>query len=103
MNIIFIGSGMMGRSIAHDLCKNSNFDNIIIADKDDETLRFSKKFLGENNLDFVVLNVENKNEVKRHFQNIDIAVYAIVYRFNYDFASIAIEKKTHFIDIGGNN
>jgi lysine 6-dehydrogenase len=103
MNIIVIGSGLMGRAIAHDLCKHSNFDNITIADKDDETLQSAESFLEGNNIDFVGLNVEDTNEVKKHFQNIDIAISAIPYRFNYDLARIAIETKTHFLDLGGNN
>jgi len=103
MNIIVIGSGMMGRAIAHDLCKHSNFDNITITDKDNEKLRSTKKFLEGNNIDFVRFNAKNKSEVKKHFQNIDIAISAIPYRFNYDLARIAIETKTHFLDLGGNN
>ena len=103
MNIIVIGSGMMGRAIAYDLCKHSNFDNITIADKNEETLRSAKKFLKGNNINFTGLNVKDKNEVKKHFQNIDVAVSAIPYRFNYDLARIAIETKTHFLDLGGNN
>ena len=103
MKILIIGSGLMGRAIAHDLCKHSNFGNVTIADKDDETLRSAKKFLEANNIDFASLNVEDTNEVKKHFQNIDIAISAIPYKFNYDLARIAIETKTHFLDLGGNN
>lgn len=103
MNILVIGSGMMGRAIAHDLCKHSNFDTITIADKDDETLRSAENFLEGNNIDFASFNVKDTNEVKKHFQNIDIVISAIPYRFNYDLARIAIETKTHFLDLGGNN
>jgi len=103
MKITVLGAGMMGRAIAYDLCKHSNFDNITIADKNDETLQSAEKFLERNNIDFTRLNVENKNEVKKHFQNTDIAVSAIPYRFNYYLARIAIETKTHFLDLGGNN
>ena len=103
MKILVIGSGMMGRAIAHDLCKHSNFDNITIADKDDETLQSAKKFLEGKNIGFVNLNVKDANEIKKHFQNIDIAISAIPYKLNYDLARIAIETKTHFLDLGGNN
>ncbi|EMR74390.1 saccharopine dehydrogenase-like oxidoreductase [Thermoplasmatales archaeon SCGC AB-539-N05] len=103
MKIIVLGAGMMGRAIAYDLDRYSNFDNITIADKDDETLRSAENFLEGNNIDFTSLNVEDANEVKKHFQNIDITISAVPYRFNYNLAKIAIETKTHFLDLGGNN
>jgi len=37
MKIIVLGAGMMGRAIAYDLCKYSNFESITITDKDRKT------------------------------------------------------------------
>jgi len=103
MKILVIGSGLMGRAIAHDLCKHSNFDNMTIADKDDETLRSAKKFLEGEKIKFLVINVEKADDVKNLFENYDIAISAIPYRFNYELAKMAVETKTHFLDLGGNN
>ena len=103
MNILVIGSGMMGRAIAYDLGTHSNFNNITIVDKDNETLQYAENFLQGKNINFANINVEDTTEVKKNFQNIDIAISAIPYRFNYDLARIAIETKAHFIDLGGNN
>ena len=43
MKIIILGAGMMGRAIAYDLLRYSNFNNITIADRDHKTLQ-SKAF-----------------------------------------------------------
>ena len=103
MKILVLGAGMMGRAIAYDLSKYSNFKDITIADKDKQTIQSAKKFLGDKNLEFTDINVENTNLVKKHFQNFDVAISAVPYRFNYTLARIAVETITHFLDLGGNN
>ena len=103
MKILVLGAGMMGRAIAYDLCKHSNFDNIAVADKDKKTIQSAEKFLERENIDFHILDIEKTNVVKKNFQNYDIAISAVPYKFNYILAKIAIETKTHFLDLGGNN
>ena len=103
MKIIVLGAGMMGRAIAYDLCKFSNFDSVIIADRDRQTLKSAEKFLKGKKIDPLTLDVEKTNDVKKLFQNYDVVISAIPYKFNYALAKIAIETKTHFLDLGGNN
>ncbi|MCX6667814.1 MAG: saccharopine dehydrogenase NADP-binding domain-containing protein [Euryarchaeota archaeon] len=50
MKVIVLGAGMMGRAIAYDLCKHSNFDSIAIADKDKKTISSAEKFLKDIDL-----------------------------------------------------
>jgi lysine 6-dehydrogenase len=103
LNIIVLGSGMMGRAIAYDLLKYSNFDSIAVADKDRKTMKSAKEFLNNKKIDFLTLDVEKTNEVKKYFQKYDVAISAVPYKFNYNLAKAAIEAKTHFLDLGGNN
>jgi len=103
MKVAILGSGMMGRAIAYDLSKYSDFEDIIIVDKDRKTLESAKKFLKTQELNYKVLNVEKSTDLKDFFQEIDIAISAIPYTYNYILAKIAIETKTHFLDLGGNN
>jgi lysine 6-dehydrogenase len=93
----------MGRAIAYDLCKHSNFDSIAIADKDRKTLQSAENFLNKRKIDFLTLDVEKTNEVKKILQSYNIAISAVPYKFNYNLAKITIETKTHFLDLGGNN
>jgi lysine 6-dehydrogenase len=102
MNILILGAGMMGRAIAYDLAKFSNFNKITIVDNDHKTIKSAKDFLNEK-LDFKKIDIKNKSETKKIFQNNNIAISAIPYDFNYFLSKIAIETKTHFIDLGGNN
>lgn len=103
MKIIILGSGMMGRALAYDLYKYSKFESITITDNDKKSLQSAKKSLNLSELDFQTLNVEKTNDVRKCFQEFDMAISAVPYKFNYELAKISIETKTHFLDLGGNN
>ncbi len=103
MNVIVLGSGMMGLAMAYDLSKYSNFNEITITDKDNKTLESAKEFLKNGKIRYSILNVKNSTELKKHFRKYDIAISAIPYKYNYNLAKIAVETKTHFLDLGGNN
>ena len=103
MKIIILGAGMIGRAIAYDLSKYSNFDNITISDRDNQTLYSVKEFLNNLKINLIKIDLENIKIVKKYFKNFDIVVSAVPYKYNYFLAKIAIDTKTHFIDLGGNN
>jgi len=103
MKITVLGAGMMGRAVAFDLEKYSNFSKITVADKDEQTLQSAKFFLKGKKIDFAIINVNDPKDVRKHFQHADIVISAVPYRFNYDMTKIAVETKTHFLDLGGNN
>ena len=103
MNIAILGTGMMGRAIAFDLDKFSDFDKITLCDKDKLSIISAEKFLKDTKVNFSSIDVGNKNRLKTLLNNYDILISAIPYRYNYELARIAIDTKTHFIDLGGNN
>jgi lysine 6-dehydrogenase len=103
MKIIILGSGMMGRALAYDLQKFSNFENITIADSNKKTLESAKKSLNKSKLVFQKLDVEKTRDIQECFNKYDIAISAVPYKYNFKLAKIAIETKTHFLDLGGNN
>ena len=103
MKIVVLGAGLMGRAIAFDLCNFSNFEEIAVVDKDERALKSAKIFLRGKNVTYNILDIEKTEEVKKYLQKYDIAISAIPYYFNYELTQIAIETKTHFLDLGGNN
>jgi lysine 6-dehydrogenase len=103
MNVLVLGAGMMGRAIAYDLSLFSRFEKILIGDKDTQTRNSAKEFLKRTNVDVIPVNADKINEVKNQFQKIDVVISALPYRFNYKLAKMAIQTKTHFVDLGGNN
>lgn len=103
MKILILGAGMMGRTIAFDLNRYSNFINIQLVDKDEKTIQSAKKFLGNKKIEFLKINLKDTNSIKKIFKKHDIAISAVPYKYNFLLAKLAIETKTHFLDLGGNN
>ena len=103
MNVLVLGAGLMGRAIGFDLAVFSSFKKITIVDKDKTILEKAEKFLKNKKIDFDILDVTKLDDVKTFFQKYDVVISAIPYYFNYELSKFAIEEKTHFIDLGGNN
>ena len=103
MDILILGAGMMGRAIAYDLATFSNFSKITLIDNNKKTLDNTKKFLENKDINFKKLDVTNYGQLKKKFEQTDIIVSAIPYNFNYNLTKIAVDARTHFIDLGGNN
>ncbi len=103
MNVLVLGAGMMGRAIAYDLARYSQFDNITLADKDTPTLASAEQFLRNQHISFDVLDINSKEKAKTYFKKYDVVLSAVPYTFNVLLAKVAIETKTHFLDLGGNN
>ena len=103
MKSLVLGAGMMGRAIAYDLHTYSHFDTITVADHDTQTLRSAENFLSQTTVDFMTVSVTNAQQMLRIFQNYDVVISAVPYKFNYHLTQFAIETKTHFLDLGGNN
>lgn len=103
MNILVLGSGMMGQAITFDLYKNSKFDSITISDINKSNLESAKNFLNTEKIIFKVINVKNSAEVKKLFSQNDIVISSIPYQYNLDMTKIAISTNTHLLDLGGNN
>jgi len=103
MNIVVIGSGMMGKAITYDLSKFSNFDKITLIDINKQNLQSAKKFLKGKNIEYLQLDIKKDIKIKKVFKNSDIAISAIPYTFNYNLSKIAIDNHTNFLDLGGNN
>ena len=103
MNIIVIGSGMMGSAIVYDLIKFSNFENIAILDKNIDNLTYAKNFLVDEDIEFFQLDIKKTSQLRDIFDKYDVAISAVPYKYNFNLSKIAVETNTNFLDLGGNN
>ncbi len=103
MDVLILGAGMMGRAIAYDLSHFSNFDNILLGEKDSKTRTSAKRFLQGTRVQVKTFDAERTLEIKKQVQKGDVVISALPYKNNYRLARLAIQAKTHFIDLGGNN
>jgi len=94
---------MMGRAIASDLARHSQYSRIILADKDKTTLQHARTFLKDTTIEYIMMDAANPQQVATAFTEMDVAISAVPYFFNTMLAQEAIRSSTHFIDLGGNN
>ena len=74
MKALVLGAGMMGRAIAYDLCKFSNFDSIVVADSNRNSLKHLKEFLRSENVEYMTLDIEQTDDVKKIFCDVDVII-----------------------------
>jgi lysine 6-dehydrogenase len=103
MNVLILGAGMMGRAIAFDLARFSQFDTIYLGERENKTRASASKFLKKKNVEIVDLDVKVRTKVKHFYNMVDVVISAVPYRCNYMLAKLAVETGKHFIDLGGNN
>jgi len=102
MKILVLGSGWMGRAVAYDIGRFGHGHQIVLADKDPAQLASALKMLG-GVAAIQEVDCEDEEAVRRLFSGYDMAISAVPYRFNAKLASVAVDTKTHFIDLGGNS
>ena len=103
MRILVLGAGMMGRAIAYDLTRRAGIDEIILADRDRTLAEEVADWLRDRRVTPRHLDVSAPRAVREAMLGCAVAVSAVPYFFNLSLARAAIESKTHFCDLGGNN
>ena len=103
MRILVLGTGMMGRAIAYALTRRVGIDEIILADRDRALAEEVADWLRDRRVTPRHLDVSAPRAVREAMQDCVVAVSAVPYFFNLSLAKAAIESKTHFCDLGGNN
>lgn len=103
MNVLVLGAGMMGRAIAYDLDKYSQFDEILLGDRDKQQRISAGQFLKNTHVRLVNLDVNRAATIKQYVKKGDVLISAVPYRYNLTLSSLAIHAQVHFIDLGGNN
>lgn len=103
MKVLVLGAGMMGRAIAYDLDKYSQFDEILVGDRDKQQRLSAGQFLKNTRVRLINLDVDRVTAIKQYLTKGDALISAVPYRYNLTLASLAIHAQIHFIDLGGNN
>ncbi|MEO6589888.1 MAG: saccharopine dehydrogenase C-terminal domain-containing protein, partial [Pyrinomonadaceae bacterium] len=104
MKILVLGAGRMGFGAVYDLVHNSPEVSLVtVADADpakaeDIVNKISSPKLSAVQLD--VCDLEKTSEIMREH---DSVISCVNYWFNAQLSKIAIETKTNFCDLGGNN
>jgi lysine 6-dehydrogenase len=104
MKILVLGAGRMGLGAAYDLAHNSrDVQSITVADIDAGRAQAVADSVKSERLTAAQVDVANREEVVRLMRGHDAAISCVVYHHNLNLARSAIEARTNFCDLGGNN
>ena len=107
MNLLVIGSGMMGSAAAYDMARQDEVDSVTLADNDrqraKEVAARVNRIAGNKKVQAVALDASKEKDAARLMKGHDGALSAVPYRLNLGLAKAAIGAGCHFADLGGNN
>jgi lysine 6-dehydrogenase len=103
MKLLVLGAGLQGSAAAFDLLRNVDVERVGLADRSSERLEQARLRLGDRRLSLHELDVADTERVIELMADYDACLSAVNYWFNVDLTRAAIEARTHFCDLGGNN
>ncbi|MBM7552226.1 saccharopine dehydrogenase family protein [Thalassobacillus pellis] len=101
MKIAVLGSGLMGKEAARDLCQSPGVTKVTLADIDKEKAEKVVKQLDSPILSAASLDAGNEQELGDFISNYDVIINALFYSFNEIVAKKAIDAGVHSVDLGG--
>ncbi|MEA2172737.1 MAG: hypothetical protein QOD00_329 [Blastocatellia bacterium] len=103
MKILVMGAGRMGLGAAYDLAQATDVQDVTVADLDLERARAVVETIGSTRLRPAQVDVADVESVVQLMRGHDAAISCVVYHHNLNLARAAIEARTNFCDLGGNN
>lgn len=104
MKILVLGAGRMGHGAVYDLIHNSPaVETVTVADFDLAKAEAVAAAVGTERVLPFQIDVSDYAEVLALMYNHDSAISCVNYWYNVELSKAAIETKTNFCDLGGNN
>ena len=104
MKIIVLGAGRMGHGAAFDLIRNSpEVAAVTVADFDLSKAESVAAQISSPKLQTKQIDVSNYADAVALMRGHDAAISCVNYWYNLELSKAAIETRTNFCDLGGNN
>ncbi len=104
MKILVLGAGKMGFGAVYDLIHNSpEVKNVTVADFDEAKLVDFAARINSEKLKTAVFNAEDYAGAVQLMRGHDSTISCVNYWYNLALSQAAIEAKSNFCDLGGNN
>jgi lysine 6-dehydrogenase len=104
MRVLVLGAGRMGLGAAYDLAHNSRgVELVTVADVDESRARAVAETIGSNHVRPAQLDAEDRARTVELMRRHDAAISCVTYFHNLALARAAVEARTNFCDLGGNN
>lgn len=104
MKILVLGAGRMGHGAVFDLIYNSpEVSSVTVADYDFRKVKELAEQIKSPKLNAVRVDASDRQEITDLMRRHDAVISCINYWYNLELSKIAVETKTNFCDLGGNN
>lgn len=103
MKLLVLGAGLQGGAAAFDLLRNPDVEQVGLADRSGDRLEQARLRLGDRRLSVHEVDASDTERVTELMADYDACLSAVNYWLNVDLTRAAIEARTHFCDLGGNN
>jgi lysine 6-dehydrogenase len=104
MKILVLGAGRMGHGAVFDLLYNSpEVELVTVADYDLTKAEKIAATIDNPRLEVTQLDVSRFSDAAELMRGHDSAISCVNYWYNLELSKAAIETKTNFCDLGGNN
>ena len=99
--LVLGGCGTMGREVTRDLSQTSDFERIVVADKDGARVHALVDELGDRRLRPATVDVTRPAEVEALLRECDVVANCTTYHFGLDLVRLAIACRKPYVDLGG--
>ena len=104
MEYLLLGAGLQGTAIAFDLLHHApQTARLVIVDADQDSLTALADRLDDRRVSPVCADVRDATALAPLMDTADVTISAVNYWFNATLAALAVESRSHFLDLGGNN
>ncbi len=103
MRMLVLGAGLMGRAAAYDMARQDDVESVVVSDVDPGRLEEAVEVAGSEKVVPRQLDVKDREAVLAAMREADATLGAVSYTVNLELTKLAIEARTHFNDMGGNN
>ena len=93
----------MGRSAVYDFAHNEDVTEVVVADYELARAKEVAERYGNGKTRAVQLDVSDGAALRDLLKECVAALGAVSYKYNEAISQAAIETKTHYVDLGGNN
>ncbi len=99
--LVLGGAGAMGREVTRDLARTSDFEEILIGDRDVATAERLVDELNDRRLSAVGIDVTQLEEVESLMAQTDVVANCTTYHHGLELVRSAIRCRRPYIDLGG--
>jgi lysine 6-dehydrogenase len=104
MKILVLGAGRMGHGAVYDLIHNSpEVEAVTVVDFHLKNAEEVARKVGTDKVTAKEIDASNYEDAVRLMREHDSAISCVNYWYNLELSKAAIETKTNFCDLGGNN